>query len=81
MLKNNTHYVFVVEKGGKFFAYAKTIPNSNNLLSYLGLTDLKTVNAADSKKEAKALAEFWNDCYKKNGTYMYGEEKNEQHPA
>mgnify|MGYP005768670771 FL=1 len=70
MLKSNTHYVFVVEKDDKFFAYAKTIPNSNNLLSYLGLTGLKTVNAADSKKEAKALAEFWNDCYKKNGTYM-----------
>ena len=65
MLKNKTHYVFVAKMDGKFFAYAKTISNSNNLLSYLGDAGLQSVNAADSKKEAAALADFWNDCYKK----------------
>lgn len=74
MLKNKTHYVFVVKMDGKFFAYAKTSSNSNNLLSYLGDAGLQSVNAADSKKEAAALADFWNDCYKKNGTFLFGGE-------
>lgn len=27
------------------------------------------VNAFETKKRAEEVAAFWNDCYKKNGTY------------
>lgn len=32
------------------------------------------VHLADSKKEAEALSDFWNECYRKNGTYLYRSE-------
>ena len=32
---------------------------------------LKAANAFPSKKQAEETAAFWNDCYKRNGTYLF----------
>ena len=32
---------------------------------------LMHANIKPTKKEAQALADFWNECYKQNGTYLY----------
>lgn len=33
--------------------------------------DLEYLNICPTKKAAEELAAFWNECYKKNGTYAY----------
>lgn len=38
------------------------------LTGLFDVSNIESVNIADSKKAALELAEFWNDCYKKNGT-------------
>lgn len=71
MLNGKTNYVFGVRKDGKHYAYAVTVANSDNLIAFLGVDGLEHVNATSTKKEAKELADYWNECYRKNGTYMY----------
>ena len=74
----NNYFYFVVglyeeDENGKQkrFAYAEKVHGSNELLSYFGRKDIQHVNPVKTFKEAKEIAEFWNDCYKKNGTYMF----------
>lgn len=73
MLNGKTFYVFTSEtEEGKFYSWADAIQRRENLLSiFAGRPSLKTVNACQTRKEADELARFWNECYKKNGTYAF----------
>lgn len=56
----------------RLFADVLTVPESDNLLSaFSRIGGLISVNSCPTKKAAKELADFWNDCYKKNGTYAF----------
>lgn len=83
VLNNNSYYVVVVKytdaDGQEYYsAYTETIPNSSNLVSLFERTKgLIIIHAADTKKGAKELADFWNECYEKNGTYLYAKENSE----
>lgn len=69
-MKKNYYLAASDTKAGKNFAYVLEAGSSNNLLYVLaGRSNLKYVNICDSKKEAKKIVDFWNDCYKKNDTY------------
>ena len=47
-----------------------TVNDSQNLVSVLDtIKGLKTANLFGTKKKAKEIAVFWNECYKKNGTH------------
>jgi len=62
-----TWYVFSIQdEDGKFYAFAERISNSNNLVDYA--RQATTMNACDSKKEAKKIAASWNETFIKNGT-------------
>lgn len=52
----------------KFYAYTEKATPSNNLLNYFSDTT-EYANICESKKEADALVDFWNECYKNNGTF------------
>lgn len=54
------------------YSYPITVNDSENLVSVLdGIKGLKTANLFATKKKAQETADFWNDCYKKNGTYYF----------
>ena len=55
----------------KYYAYAERVDNCNNLKDYFSRDNIHTVNAFPTFKEAKETADFWNECYKKNGSYLY----------
>lgn len=69
MLKKLSHLVVVRNFDGKRISGVLTVRNNENLLSQLkGISHLESVNIADSKKAAYELSNFWNECYKENGT-------------
>lgn len=69
-------YMAVTEKiQGKNYAYALTVPRSENLVHVFAKeNNLTHANVCATKKEAERIADFWNECYKNNGTYLYSDE-------
>lgn len=68
MLDKYSWLVIVRCIDGKRYAYAERWSHNMNLKFMFEDEKIESVNIADSKKAASELAEFWNDCYKKNGT-------------
>ena len=50
------------------------VPGSNNVWSMLkSIPNIVSANICDTKKAAGQLVEHWNNCYKKNGTFLFDE--------
>lgn len=63
-----------IEKDGKRYSYIVSVNNRDNLLSVLGrIKGIEHANIYLTKKEAVKTVQFWNECYKNNGTYMFSE--------
>lgn len=61
-----------VSENGKFCPFVKRVTRSDNLKCIIeGIKGLEFANICESKKAAVALVEFWRDCFKKNGTYLF----------
>jgi hypothetical protein len=72
-----TFYYAVSEKNeqGKNYAFTITATENDNLLSiFARYRNLAYINACKTKKQATELADFWNDCYIANGTYLFDED-------
>ena len=68
----NFYYAGVETKNGKHFAFIFNAKAGNNLLSiFKQYKNMTIVNACESKKKAEELADFWNESYKANGTYLF----------
>lgn len=66
------HYIAIqIRENGKYYAYAIKVSESDNLLSKLDIKDIISANICDTKKRAEELVTFWNDCYKRNGTWLF----------
>ena len=66
------HYIVVqINENDKNYAYMIRCSGSDNLLSKLAIKNIVAANICPTKKAARALAAFWNDCFKQNGTYMF----------
>ena len=66
----NLYFVFVQTFDNKYhFAHAQKVDANNNLKSYFeGIPLLTCAQSCDTWKKALQVANFWNDCYKENGT-------------
>lgn len=72
--KNST--TFLERKNKEYcpgcYADVLRISSDDNILSALSaIGGLKAANAFFSKKQAEETAAFWNECYKKNGTFLF----------
>lgn len=69
----STSFVIEVEVDGKYYAYADRIQNNNNLIAIFERKPTNgkiiSVNVAKTATGAHQLANYWNECFKKNGTY------------
>lgn len=55
-----------------YYADVLRISLDDNIFSALSaIGGLKAANAFPSKKQAEETAAFWNECYKKNGTFLF----------
>ena len=68
----NFYFATTEEQNGKYFATVLKFAGNANLLSILSQhKNLKVVHACGSKAKAEELADFWNESYKANGTYLF----------
>lgn len=67
------HY-FVINQSekGKNIALVIKATETENLLNTFNIKNIITANICETKKAAEELASFWNECYKANGTYLFG---------
>lgn len=57
-----------------YYAFVHSVGQNDNLKSSLdSIGGLQAAQLCQTKKEAQQLANFWNNCYKKNGTYFFEE--------
>lgn len=67
-----THIVLVQQTNGKFSAFVIQVSHSENLISALSrYKNISTATICGTKKEAEETADFWNECYRENGTYLW----------
>lgn len=60
-------------------AAVEAVPASYNLAGYLRhRPNVSIFHFAESRKAARELADFWNECYKNNGSYLFAEGVPEQ---
>lgn len=76
MLDGYAYYVVAVKnKEDKNYAFAQKVHRCNNLYGfferYTAGEEITSINNCVTFKEAKILAEAWNETYKENGTYIY----------
>lgn len=67
----NFYFVITISTGDGFAAYVISADKSDNLISRFSINNIVSANICETRKEAQALAAHWNECYRKNGTYLY----------
>lgn len=65
------YFAVTVEEDGKYYAHAMRISDGTNVKWELNRENIVHANVCPTMKRAKEIATFWNDCYKRNGTYMF----------
>lgn len=68
-----TFYIaFSAQVNGKNYAGTLTKTEQENI-AFLSaqIPNLTAAHICDSRKKAEEMAEFWNDCFKKNGTSAF----------
>lgn len=73
-MKREYTYIWTVitnTKNGKNYSHAWRFGNGSTLSSQMEAFKGASIHLCKTKKEARELAEFWNNCYKDNGTYMF----------
>ena len=75
-MKGTTFYV-IEEKhneNGKVFSHAEKVHNSYNLVSYFKPCkdfSIISINVTTTYKEAREIADFWNEGAKAHGNYYF----------
>ena len=55
-----------------YYADVMRVSSDDNILTALStIGGLKSANVFSSKKQAGEAAAFWNECYRRNGTYLF----------
>ena len=70
------HYIAAqIEENGKFYAYVIKTSGGTNLLVTLDVPGIVAANICPTRKRAREIATYWNNCFKNNGTYLFDEPK------
>ena len=73
-MKKKISYIAVqVTENEKNYAYVVKVSESDNLLSKLAIKGITAANLCGFRKEAEEVVTAWNECFKNNGSYMFGE--------
>ena len=72
-MEKTTFIAVTVHEDGKYYSYAIKTKNNNNLLSVLNIKGIVSANVCDTFKKAREIVDYWNECYKRNGTYMFAD--------
>ena len=67
----NTYIAISIQENEKNYAYAIKVNESENLLSKLKIKGITHANICSTKKQAEKVVNYWNECYKNNGTNLF----------
>ena len=67
----NTYIAITIKTDDKYISHVIRASKNDNLLSVLNIKGIQNANICSSKKKAYELSDYWNDCYKINGTYLF----------
>ena len=67
----NVWAAVTVQEYGRYYSYVTPISAADNALSKLAITGIVSANIYRTKKQAAEVVTFWNECYRKNGTYLF----------
>lgn len=70
IMNKNIYIAVQIKENEKYHAYVIKTTDNNNLLSVLSIKGITTANILN-RTEAYKTVEFWNDTFKKNGTYLF----------
>lgn len=75
-MNNNTFFVIEEKhnKNGKVFSHAEKVNNCYNLVSYFKPCKdftIISINAVSTYKEARKIADFWNEGAKAHNNYYF----------
>lgn len=63
-----------IEEDGKYYAFAFRISHTENLVTTLARHNgLKAANLCSTKADAESIVNIWNEGFKQNGTYLFGD--------
>lgn len=72
MKKTTTWLVVSTTENGKHCAFTLPVGGADNLCTVLErVPGLTSANICASKQDAQEIAGEWNECYKRNGSYLY----------
>lgn len=57
----------------KYYAYMVPVTEMTNLCTALKTNNPVTANICPTKKEAVSLVTYWNESFKRNGTFLFDE--------
>ena len=66
---NYFYFACVKEQDGKHYATVERVSDCESVL--WKLAGYESANIMPTKKKAQEVVDFWNDCYKKNGTSIF----------
>lgn len=67
---------------GKYFSYVERISDCENLVCVLnGIKHILTATIMPTKKKANEVVDYWNDGYRKNGTFLLDDEEYLKNPT
>ena len=66
---NYFYFACVKEQDGKRYATVERVSDCESVL--WKLAGYESANIMPTKKRAQEVVDFWNDCYKKNGSYAF----------
>ena len=67
----NFYFAVIEEIDGKKCAYVDKVGASTNICGRWENSNFLAVRPCESKAKAEELADFWNESYKANGTYLF----------
>lgn len=58
-------------ENGKNYAYIFRVSEHDNIKAKIEDPHIVHANIYPTKKQAREIVEFWNACYKENGTFLF----------
>lgn len=68
------YITFFAQLNGKYWAGTMTVSSDDNIMNISQkIAGMQAANLCATKKAAEELADYWNECFKRNGTSIYTE--------
>ena len=67
----NFYIAVSIKENNKYFAFVIKVSEHENLKNKLDDPRITHANIYPTKNKAEEVANFWNECYKNNNTYMF----------